>query len=141
MILGRTREFFNFWPETVTTILDTDPIDVVASNNKVSVLRYAVPYQDELILFSAQYQFRFNAAETVLTPKTAQLTVLTQFEVDTNLRPQQAGGGIMFAQQNGNWSQVREFAVRGWYGADSRRPGPDWIRVQLRPVRSFSSSR
>ena len=71
MILGRTREFFNFWPETVTTILDTDLIDVVASNNKVSVLRYAVPYQDEPILFSAQYQFRFNAAETVLTPKTA----------------------------------------------------------------------
>ena len=63
-------------------VLDTDPIDVVASNNKVSVLRYAVPYQDELILFSAQYQFRFNAAETVLTPKTAQITVLTQFEVD-----------------------------------------------------------
>ena len=72
-----------------------------------------MPYQDELILFSAQYQFRFNAAETVLTPKTAQLTVLTQFEVDTNVRPQQAGGGIIFAQQNGEWSQMREFSVRG----------------------------
>ena len=113
VILSQTREFFNFFPETVTTILDTDPIDLVASNNKVSVLRYAVPYQDELILFSAQYQFRFNAAETVLTPKTAQLTVLTQFEVDTNVRPQQAGGGIIFAQENGDWSQMREFSVRG----------------------------
>jgi hypothetical protein len=113
VILSQTREFFNFFPETVTTILDTDPIDLVASNNKVSVLRYAVPYQDELILFSAQYQFRFNAAETVLTPKTAQLTVLTQFEVDINCRPQQAGGGIIFAQENGDWSQMREFSVRG----------------------------
>lgn len=113
VILSQTREFFDFFPSTVTTILDTDPIDLVASNNKVSVLRYAVPYQDELILFSAQYQFRFNAAETVLTPKTAQLTVLTQFEVDTNVRPQQAGGGIIFAQQNGDWSQMREFSVRG----------------------------
>ena len=113
VILGRTREFFNFFPETVTTVLDTDPIDLVASNNKVSILRYAVPYQDELILFSAQYQFRFNAAETVLTPKTAQLTVLTQFEVDTSVRPQQAGGGIIFAQQNGQWTQMREFSVRG----------------------------
>ena len=93
--------------------MDTDPIDLVASNNKVSILKYAVPYQDELILFSAQYQFRFNAAETVLTPKTAQLTVLTQFEVDVNCRPQQAGGGIIFAQENGDWSQMREFSVRG----------------------------
>ena len=113
VILSQTREFFKFFPVTVTSVLDTDPIDLVASNNRVSILRYAVPYQDELILFSAQYQFRFNAAETVLTPKTAQLTVLTQFEVDTNVRPQQAGGGIIFAQENGDWSQIREFSVRG----------------------------
>ena len=113
VILSRVREFFNFWPETVTTILDSDPIDVVASNNKVSVLRYAVPYQDELILFSSQYQFRFNAAETVLTPATAQITVLTQFETDVAVRPQQSGGGIVFAQSNGDWAQFREFSVRG----------------------------
>ena len=113
VVLSRVREFFEFFPETVTTVLDTDPIDVVASNNRVSVLRYAVPYQDELILFSSQIQFRFNAAETVLTPATAQITVLTQFDVDTNVRPQQAGGGIFFMQANGQWSQMREFAVRG----------------------------
>jgi hypothetical protein len=113
VILSRVREFFEFFPETVTTVLDTDPIDVVASNNRVSVLKYAVPYQDELILFSAQYQFRFNAAETVLTPRTAQITVLTQFESDINVRPQQAGGGIIFCQVNSQWSQFREFSVRG----------------------------
>ena len=113
IILSRTREFFEFFPETVTTVLDTDPIDLVASNNRVSVLRYAVPYQDELILFSSQYQFRFNAAETVLTPATAQITVLTQYEVDPLLRPQQIGGGIVFCQANGGWSQFREFSIRG----------------------------
>lgn len=113
VILSRVRGFFEFFPETVTTVLDTDPIDVVASNNRVSVLRYAVPYQDELILFSAQYQFRFNAAETVLTPATAQITVLTQFEVDVNVRPQLAGGGIVFCQANGDFSMFREFSVRG----------------------------
>ena len=113
VVLSRVRQFFEFFPETVTTVLDTDPVDVVASNNRVSVLRYAVPYQDELILFSSQIQFRFNAAETVLTPATAQITVLTQFDVDVNVRPKQAGGGIFFMQSNGQWSQMREFAVRG----------------------------
>jgi len=113
VILSRVRQFFEFFPETVTAVLDTDPIDVVASNNRVSVLRYAIPYQDELILFSPQYQFRFNAAETVLTPATAQITVLTQFEVDINVRPQLAGGGIVFCQANGDFSMFREFSVRG----------------------------
>lgn len=113
IILSRTREFFQYFPETVTTVLDTDPIDVVASNNRVSILLYAVPYQDELVLFSTQYQFRFNAAETVLTPATAQITILTQFEIEPQLRPQQAAGGILFAQSNDQWSQFREFSVRG----------------------------
>ena len=113
VVLSRVRAFFEFFPETVTTVLDTDPIDVVASNNKVSILRYAVPYQDELILWSAQIQYRFNAAETTLTPATAQITSLTQFDVDIDVRPQQAGGGIFFMQANGQWSQMREFAVRG----------------------------
>lgn len=113
VILSRTRDFFEFFPETVTTVLDTDPIDITASNSRVSVLRYAIPYQDELIIFSDQIQFRFNAAETVLTPATAVITVLTQFEIDPDCRPIPVAGTIIFCQANGQWSQFREFSVRG----------------------------
>ena len=113
VILSRARDFFEFFPETVTAVLDSDPIDLTGSNNRVSVLRYAIPYQDELIIFSDQIQFRFNAAETVLTPTTAQITVLTQYEIDPNCRPIPVQGTIIFCQANGQWSQFREFSVRG----------------------------
>lgn len=113
VILSRTREFFDFFPETVTTVLDTDPIDLTASNNRVSVLRYAIPYQDELIVFSDQIQFRFGSAETILTPASAVITVLTQYEIDPNCRPMPVQGTIVFCQANGQWSQFREFSVRG----------------------------
>ena len=113
IILSRAKSFFDFFPETVTTLLDSDPIDLQASNTKVSILRYAIPYQDELIIFSDQIQFRFNAAETILTPSTAVITVLTQFEVDINCRPLPVAGTIIFAQANGIWSSFREFSVKG----------------------------
>jgi hypothetical protein len=113
VILSRARDFFEFFPETVTAILDSDPIDLSASNNRVSVLRYAVPYQDELIIFSEQIQFRFSAADSVLTPSSAQITVLTSYEMDARCRPIQVQGTIMFCQTNGQWSQFREFSVRG----------------------------
>lgn len=113
VILSRARDFFEFFPETVTAVLDSDPIDLTGSNNRVSVLRYAIPYQDELIIFSDQIQFRFNAAETVLTPATAQITVLTQYEIDPNCRPIPVQGTIIFCQANGQWSTFREFSVRG----------------------------
>ncbi len=113
IVLSRSREFFEFFPETVTTVLDSDPIDLTASNNRVSILRHAIPYQDELIIFSDQIQFRFNAAETILTPSTAQITVLTQYEIDPDCRPIPVQGTIIFCQANGQWSQFREFSVRG----------------------------
>lgn len=113
VILSRAKDFFEFFPETTIAVLDSDPIDITASNNQVSVLRYAVTYQDELILFSDQLQFRFTSSDTVLSPATAQITVLTQFEIDTQVRPAQVAGAIVFCQKNGPWSQFREFSIRG----------------------------
>jgi hypothetical protein len=113
IILSRPGEFFEFFPETVTTTLDTDPIDVTASNNRVALLRYAVPYQDELILFSDMMQFRFGSNDNILTASSATVTVLTQYEIDPNCRPIQVAGAIIFCQRNGQFSQFREFSVRG----------------------------
>ena len=113
VILSRSKAFFDFFPETVTTVLDTDPIDLSASSNRVSVLRYAVPNQDELILFSDQLQFRLGSDAAALTPASATVSVLTAFEADMAVKPFQAASGIVFAQTNGSWSQFREFSVRG----------------------------
>lgn len=112
VVLSRPGEFFSFFPETVTTTLESDPIDLRASNNKVSVLRYAVPVQDQLILFSAQYQFLLSGGDTVLSASTARITVLTAYEVDTRVRPQLMAGGIVFAQVNGQWTRFQDFRFR-----------------------------
>lgn len=113
IVLSRTRDFFEFFPETVTATLDTDPIDLKASNARVAVLRYAIPYQDELIVFSDQLQFRFSSADALLSPATAQITVLTQYEIDPDVRPIPVAGAIIMCQANGEWSRFREFSVRG----------------------------
>jgi hypothetical protein len=113
VILSRPGELFEFFPETVTTTLDSDPIDITASGTRVSVLRYAVPYQDQLILFSDQTQFRLSSGDYALTTSTATVTLLTQYEIDTRCRPVQVGGTIVFAQSNGDWTKFREFTLRG----------------------------
>jgi hypothetical protein len=113
-ILSRAKSFFDFFPETVTTVLDTDPIDDQApGGDKVSVLRHAVSSQDELILWSDQLQFRSASSGQSLTPATAAIAQLTAYECDTAVAPLQVAGGIVFAQTNGLWTQFREFALRG----------------------------
>ena len=63
--MSRSAEFFKFYPETVTTILDTDPIDLSVSHTKVSILRHAIPYNEELLLFSDQSQFILKGVNTL----------------------------------------------------------------------------
>ena len=57
VILSTVSEFFNFFPETVISVLDTEPIDVAASHTKVAILKHAVTMGEKLILFSEQTQF------------------------------------------------------------------------------------
>lgn len=114
VILSRSRSYFDFFPETVTAVLDSDPIEVSANSSRVSILRYAVPYQDELIVFSDNVQFRFSAGgDSTLTPATAAITVLTEYEIEPNCRPVSTAGSIVFCQANGQWSSFREFSIRG----------------------------
>lgn len=112
-ILSRSKAFFDFFPETVTQVLDTDPIDLTASSNRISVLRHAFSNQDELLLFSEQLQFRVASGEASLTPQSAQVSVLTAYEVDCSIRPLQVAGGIVFGQTSNGWTQFREFSLRG----------------------------
>jgi len=57
VILSTVSEFFNFFSETVISVLDTEPIDVAASHTKVAILKHAVTMGEKLILFSEQTQF------------------------------------------------------------------------------------
>ncbi len=109
VILSRVSEFFNFFPETVTTVIDSDPIDVAASHTKVSILKNAKTMGQELILFSDQTQFVLSASSDSLTPKTANVNVATEFENNTNSIPVSSGRSIYFLIKKGLFAGVREY--------------------------------
>lgn len=101
---------FNFFKRTTLTLLDSDVIDVAVSNNKVSILRHAVPFNESLLLFSDLTQFRLDATD-LLTPETVSIDVTTQFEASLQAKPIGAGRYVFFATRRGKWSGVREYFV------------------------------
>lgn len=103
-------EEFNFFQRTTLTLLDSDPIDVAVSNNKVSLLRHAVPFTESLLLFSDLTQFRLDAAD-LLTPETVSIDVTTQFEASLRAKPVGAGRYVFFGIKRGKYSGVREYFV------------------------------
>jgi len=112
VVLSRAAEFFNFFPETVLSVIDSEPIDVAASHTKVAILRSAVTVEQELILFSDQTQFVLTSSTDNLTPRTANVVVVTEFESDDDAQPVGAGSSIYYLSKRGSFANVREYVYQ-----------------------------
>jgi len=73
IIMSEAGGYFNFFSQTVAAILDTDSIDLAATSNEVSVLKHAIPFNEELILFSDLAQFKVDSGTNSLSPADALL--------------------------------------------------------------------
>ena len=112
VVLSRVSEFFNFFPETVLTVVDSDPIDVAASHTKVAILKNAVTMGEQLILFSDQTQFVLATSSDTLTPKTANVIVATEFESSDLVAPVGSGSSIYYLTDKGQFAGVREYITQ-----------------------------
>jgi len=112
VILSNVSEFFNFFPDTVLTVVDSHPIDVAASHTKVAILKHAVTMGEQLILFSEQTQFVLSSSADNLTPTTANVLVSTEFESSDDAAPVGSGNSIYFLTKKGNFAGIREYITQ-----------------------------
>ena len=108
IVMSETGEFFNFFPTTVTDVLDSDPIDVAVDSNKAVHLRYAIPFNKELLIFGDQAQFILSSSKT-LTPKDVNVQQSTAFAMNRFVTPFAIGPNVYFATDKANSSLVREY--------------------------------
>lgn len=112
IILSRTSEYFDFFPASIAVLSDDDPIDVAVSHNRISILKYAVPFSEELLLWSDEAQFVLFA-NGILSSKTAELNLTTQFDVQDKARPFGIGRNVYFASPRASYTSVnRYYAVQ-----------------------------
>ena len=108
IIFSEAGEYFNFMRTTVTQLLDSDPIDVNASHTKVSILKHAVPFNKQLLLFSEQTQFLIDQGD-LLSPKSIGVKVATEFPCNIIAKPVGIGKNVYFAVDKGSNSSFREY--------------------------------
>ena len=112
IILSELGEHFNFYATTATDLLDTDMIDLAAPTNKVSILHNAVPFNEDLVIFSDFGQFKLTEfAAGGLTPTNAKLSLLTEYEHDKLVQPVVNGRKVYFSDENDGFSILREFGI------------------------------
>ncbi len=101
---------YNFYRNTVSSLLDSAPIDISVSSRRVTTLESAVGFQDNLVLFSRTGQFVLKGAD-VLTPKTVSITPATNFDYDETVAPLPLGSYIYYPFKRGSFTGLREFTV------------------------------
>lgn len=110
VILSESGEYYNFWPTTVTDTIDSDAIDVAVDSNQAVSLRYATPFNKELLLFANKAQFVMSSADT-LTPTNVSVQQSTAFEIK-DVTPVVLGPNAYFAIEKNDFSTIREYYVQ-----------------------------
>ena len=110
VIFSEAGNYYNFFATTALTSIDSNPIDVAVSNNQVSILRHAVPFNEALLLFSELQQFKVTAGDA-LTPTSVSIDVSTQFESSSRAKPTPAGKYVFFPFRRGSFSGIREYFI------------------------------
>lgn len=142
VILSENSQFYNFYRTEMSTLLDSDPIDVSTSHSKVTVLRNAVPFSERLVLFSDEAQFYMTAVD-ILTPKTASIQQTTEFSVDRTAKPIVVGKNIFFPFNRGSFSGVMEYFITQdtleFNGLDVTSPIPAYINSKITKITSSNN--
>lgn len=108
VVMSRTSKYFDFFPASVASLSDDDPIDVAISHNRVSILKYAVPFSEQLLLWSDQAQFVLTASG-IMSSKNIQLDLTTEFDVSDNARPFGIGRGVYFVSPRASYSSIKRY--------------------------------
>jgi len=117
VVLSSSGEFYNFYRETKTTVLDTDPIDLGVTSTQVSLLQNYCVLQGLLLLFSTQQQFLVAAAQgnNLLTPATVSSTPLTSYINSASVRPVPTASSAFFISELDGYAQLYEMFLNKAY--------------------------
>ncbi len=111
IIFSEAGNYYNFFPISVMTALDGNPIDISVSNNQVSILTHAAAFNKSLLLFSDFQQFSLSSEGEGFTPSSVSVDVVTQFESTSQAAPVSSGKFVYFPFERGEYSGVREYFV------------------------------
>ena len=113
--LSAADDYTRFWPETVQTVVDSDPIFISTGGTDINFLTSSMAFSNTLLLFSRSGQFRLDTGASgigaPLTPATATITAMTKYDSNESIDPIGVGRTVFFAVNKGDFSGLREFYI------------------------------
>ena len=106
-------ERFNFWKSTATTLIDSDPIDILITSKMPAVLYDAIIVNSGLLLFSPNVQFLLSTNQDILSPKTAEVNEIASYRFNETTQPISMGTTVAFMSDAGKNGRLFEMTNIG----------------------------
>ena len=113
VILGVANDNYNFFAKSALTQVDSDPIDLNVSSVRPVTLSDVLPSPQGLMLFSERQQFQVYATDaSILTPTSAVIRTLSNYEMATNVQPVDLGTTTAFVSRVPGYSKLFTMSLR-----------------------------
>lgn len=111
--VSATPQVHDFYNKSAQVSIASDPVDLNASSVRSIRLSNVLPAAQGLILFANNEQFMLVADSGVITPQTAIIKSISNYEVDDNLRPVELGGEFYYISKTARYSHTFRLLTRG----------------------------
>jgi hypothetical protein len=112
LIASEANSYYNFFRTTVRSYPDSDIVDIDVTHNKDFTLRWLVPFEDSLFLFSDKTIFRLTA-DPIFSIQYVSVSPTFEYNIYPYCRPTVAGRVALFATDNGSFLHVNEMYRTG----------------------------
>ena len=113
IILGVANDSYNFFVKSALIQIDSDPIDLSVSSVRPVELSEVLPSPQGLLLFSARQQFQLYATDaSILTPNSAVIRALSNYEMATDIAPVDVGTTSAFISRVPGYCKLFTMALR-----------------------------
>ena len=110
VIMSQPGDFYNFWPRSAITYSATDVIDISTSSEYPAIVYDAIQVNSGLVLFTKNQQFMLTTDSDVLSPQTAKINALANYNFNYKTNPISLGTTVAFLDNAGKHSRFWEVA-------------------------------
>ncbi len=111
--ISKSQDYYNFYFTSALTITAADPVDISASSIRPAMLHGVIPTPQGLVLFSKNQQFMLRAENGIITPTTAIIRSISNYEMDTDIDPVDVGTSITFVSKTPSYTRLFGMVTRG----------------------------
>jgi hypothetical protein len=105
---GQQGDYFNFWPDSSTAVLDSDPFGVTSTTNQVSRFYFASPFRRSIFVMADNAQFEVSG--DAMTPALGAIDLATSYAASTVCRPVAIGDELYFPVESGNVATLLSYS-------------------------------